>query len=312
MNNLIWKYKRGLDLYEEFPIMQTILFFPFVNHWKNGTENKSFTNVHWLGASWAKSLPVTSRNLPVWGGCFRLERGAGSRAAIVPARWGFSFLMLWICLLWSKCSVQGTKTCLSPCASTVHTVLLPNPHWTKSPKNAFFYAPRPFFKNSFLFSFRSGAGSVHSEALRWEGEHIRPNVYCSITSVTWSASLSQYRCKCKHCLSFPLFGSIAVFLYNDSEWEMFLWKGTSLSVDNQNISASFKYWYARKLYVVITFPHCCFMTESPISYAFSGKTHLTLPFQICLQFPGDVWFFLHPKHVFLPHRIPSLHSPFEP
>lgn len=194
----------------------------------------------------------------------------------------------------------------------IHTVLLPNPHWTKSPKNAFFYAPRPFFKNSFLFSFRSGAGSVHSEALRWEGEHIRPNVYCSITSVTWSASLSQYRCKFKHCLGFPLFGSIAVFLYNDSESEMFLWKGTSLSVDNQNVSASFKYWYTTKLHVVITFPHCCFMAESPISYAFSGKTHLTLPFQICLQFPGDAWFFLHPKHVFLPHGIPSLHSPFEP
>lgn len=91
--------------------------FPFVNHWKNGTENKSFTNVHWLGASWAKSLRVTRRNLPVWGGCFRLERGAGSRAAIGPARWGFSFLMLWICLLWSKCNVQGTKTFLSACAS---------------------------------------------------------------------------------------------------------------------------------------------------------------------------------------------------
>lgn len=121
-----------LTIYEQFDMkIQTRLGFIWriPNYGNNSVfhlwtiqKNKSFINVHLLGASWAKSLPVNSRNLPFWGGYFRLERGAGSLAAIVPARWGFSFLMLWILmqwiyLLWSKCNVQGTKTFLSPCTS---------------------------------------------------------------------------------------------------------------------------------------------------------------------------------------------------
>lgn len=148
MNNLIWKYKQGLDLYEEFPIMETILFSicePF-------KKTKVSLMCIYLGHR-GQNLYLLTAEISL------SEVGISDLREVLAALLLLSLLdedfLFWCCEFWcnefifcdqnAMCKELKHFFHLVLPSGGIHIVLLSNPYWTRKHKKCLLLYSKTIF-----------------------------------------------------------------------------------------------------------------------------------------------------------------------